>query len=153
MAVFLNNEASKEEIHLAGVSLTAGQHECSEALDQERKKIVRKKCAAKSTKKIVDMARLPPTTDAIHIHSKGAYVQIQTWIGNALNPENYGRKMRDGMLEPIFMLKKPTPDNLLDIKKCFCKEMRSKGKKLFVLREFSEVHSSLRLSKLRKQIQ
>ena len=36
--------------------------------------------------------------------------------------------MRDGMLEPIPMLKKPAPDNLLDIKKCSCKEMRCKGR-------------------------
>ena len=70
--------------------------------------------------KIVDMTRLPPTIDVIHIHSKRAYLQIQTWIGNALNPKNYGWRMRDGMLEPIPMLKKPAPDNLFDIKKCSC---------------------------------
>ena len=78
--------------------------------------------------KIVDMARLPPTIDVIHIHSKRAYLQIQTWIGNALNPKNYGWRMRDGMLEPIPMYKKPAPDNLLDIMKCSCKEMRCKGR-------------------------
>ena len=69
LEVFLNSEASKEEIHLAGVRLTAAHYGCSEALDQEREKIFRKKCAAKSTKKIVDIARLPPTIDAIHLHS------------------------------------------------------------------------------------
>ena len=40
--------------------------------------------------------------DATHLHSERSCRLVQSWIGNSLNPANYGRKKRDGMFNGMF---------------------------------------------------
>ena len=68
------------------------------------------------------MDRLPPaqTLDAAQLQSERAYLTIQEWEGNQLDPEGYGWQLKDGLLEPIPMRQDPGPPSLMDIKMCGC---------------------------------
>ena len=38
----------------------------------------------------VDTKMLPPTSDAAKYHSLRVYLQVQIWLGNELNPTEWG---------------------------------------------------------------
>lgn len=50
------------------------------------------------------------------------YYQVQTWLGNELNPEDWGWKLIDNTLEPIKTLLPPAPEKLLNTIFCNCKK-------------------------------
>lgn len=50
------------------------------------------------------------------------YYQVQTWLGNQLNPEDWGWKLIDNTLEPIKTLLPPAPEKLLNTIFCNCKK-------------------------------
>ena len=58
--------------------------------------------------------------DAIKLHAERAYLQIQEWQDNSLDPESFGWKLVEGVLEPVPMRQAPAPPFLLDVKKCGC---------------------------------
>ena len=45
---------------------------------------------------------------------------IQEWMGQALNPEEYRWKFRDGHLLPIVTDLQPAPKELLEVIRCNC---------------------------------
>ncbi|GFV33718.1 uncharacterized protein TNCV_4568331 [Trichonephila clavipes] len=69
------------------------------------------KVMAKNTS--VLLSSLPPTTDAAFEHLKGVYLQIQIWLGNDVDIDNWGWKHFNPMLIPITMNQLPAPDHLL----------------------------------------
>lgn len=77
---------------------------------------------AKSTRfnKPVKLQSLPPTTGAARQHLFRVYYQVQTWLGNELNPEQWGWVMKDHVLEPVMTLLPPAPDELLHMIFCNC---------------------------------
>lgn len=78
------------------------------------------KATAKNTSVI--LSSLPPTTDAAFEHLKRVYLQIQIWLGNDLDIENWGWKYSNTMFIPITMNQLPAPDNLLQMLFCNCKK-------------------------------
>ncbi|KAJ8879752.1 hypothetical protein PR048_020360 [Dryococelus australis] len=54
------------------------------------------------------------------------YNQVQTRVGNELNPEEWGWVINNNLLEPIMTLQPPAPDVLLNI--MFCNLTRCCGK-------------------------
>ena len=50
--------------------------------------------------KKVDTRRLPPSSSAAAYHSLRVYHQIQEWLGNNLEPLEYGWEIRNSMLTP-----------------------------------------------------
>ena len=120
LAIFKDETATKEEIHAAGMKLVATTYRCSPELNAERVRIFKERCNNKSSKKQISLERLPPTEDAAKLHSERAYLQVQEWLGNRLDPTSFGWVLRDGILDPIPMLLKPAPESLMEIKKCGC---------------------------------
>lgn len=78
------------------------------------------KATAKKTSLV--LSSLPPTTDAAFEHLKRVYLQIQIWLGNDVNIENWGWKYSRNMLIPVTMTQLPAPDNLLQMLFCNCKK-------------------------------
>jgi len=65
--------------------------------------------------KPVKLSPLPPTTSAAQQHLLRVYYQIQVWLGNTLNPEQWGWAMNDNILEPVTTLLPPAPEELLNM--------------------------------------
>jgi hypothetical protein len=73
-------------------------------------------------KKRVQLACLPPTAASAHQHFYRVYYQVQVWLGNQLDPEQWGWKHVNNVLEPIHTLLPPAPENLLNSIFCNCKK-------------------------------
>ena len=56
-----------------------------------------------------------------HLSILRAYHQVQEWIGNKLDPKQWGWKIYKGKLFPIYSSKAPAPEKLLKMVRCTCK--------------------------------
>ncbi|KAF0737721.1 Uncharacterized protein FWK35_00023697 [Aphis craccivora] len=65
--------------------------------------------------KPVKLSSLPPTTNAAQQHLLRVYYQLQVWLGNTLNPEQWGWAMNDNILEPVTALLTPALGELLNM--------------------------------------
>ena len=83
----------------------------------------RYKCFIKETTKLkkINLAVLPPSEDAANLHFKRVYYQVQTWLDNKLQAEDWGWKREDTGMIPIFMTQDPAPSELLKMIFCGCK--------------------------------
>lgn len=68
-----------------------------------------------------ELATLPPTSEAAELHIKRVYLQVQLWMGNELNPEDWGWIKKDGALQPQKNLKEIAPEFILKFLFCGCK--------------------------------
>lgn len=77
----------------------------------------------KSTKlnKPVPLCSLPPTNAAVHQHINRVYYQVQTWLGNDLDPQQWGWVLQNKVLNPITTILPPAPEELLNTIFCNCK--------------------------------
>lgn len=64
---------------------------------------------------------LPPTEGAAQQHAFRVYYQLQLWLGNSLNPKQWGWKAVNNYLVPIGTTDPPLPENLLKQISCGCK--------------------------------
>ncbi|XP_076677413.1 uncharacterized protein LOC143373765 [Andrena cerasifolii] len=81
-------------------------------------------CFVKNTrnKKRVQLACLPPTSASAQQHLFRVYYQVQVWLGNQLDPKDWGWKLIGNTLEPIQTLLPPAPEKLLNTIFCNCKK-------------------------------
>lgn len=61
----------------------------------------------------VMLSQLPPTPEALLEHVKRTYLQVQSWLGKTLSPEEWGWKRTNTMLLPVQTTKNPAPDELI----------------------------------------
>lgn len=73
------------------------------------------------------MSCLTPTSASAFQHLYRVYYQVQVWLGNELDPEEWGWKLTDNYLEPIQTLLPPSPEKLLNTIFCKCKTDCSKN--------------------------
>ncbi|KAI4493650.1 hypothetical protein M0804_001826 [Polistes exclamans] len=73
-------------------------------------------------KKQIQLSCLPPKSASAIQHLYRVYYQVQTWLDNQLNPEDWGWKLIDNTLEPIKTLLPPAPEKLLNTIFCNCKK-------------------------------
>ena len=74
-------------------------------------------------KEHVQVNSLPPTYAATTYLIFRVYHQIQQWIGNDLEPTDWGRQLKNDTLVPIKThLHPPAPEDLLKIIRCNCKQ-------------------------------
>lgn len=88
------------------------------SLNKHRFDVFRKTVA--SSKKLVQLSRLPPSIDAAKEHFYRVYLQIQSWRGNKLDPRDWGWEEHNGKLTPVLTKKSPAPDTLLNLISCAC---------------------------------
>lgn len=74
----------------------------------------------KKFKKALNLATLPPTSEAMSFHSFRVYYQVQCWLGNELDPPEWGWNKTETMFLPIKTTEKLAPDNLLKLVHCTC---------------------------------
>lgn len=68
----------------------------------------------------VKLSSLPPTAAAACQHLSRVYYQVQNWLGNNLNPEQWGWTIINNILEPLKTLLPAAPDVLLNTIFCNC---------------------------------
>ncbi|GFW57675.1 uncharacterized protein TNCV_2925941 [Trichonephila clavipes] len=64
---------------------------------------------------------IPPTSAAAHQHITCVYYQVQTWLGNHSEPQEWGWILRNEFLKPIMTVLPPVPNELLETIHCNCK--------------------------------
>lgn len=72
--------------------------------------------------KRVQLSCLPPTYASAYQHLFRVFYKVQVWLGNDLNPEDWGWKLMNNNLEPIQTLLPPAPEKLLNTIFCNCKK-------------------------------
>lgn len=123
--VFEQNNASKTEIADAGRTIL--RTVCSTAEERKAGLTLNQLRAARYTDKslkaasVITAESLPPTSDAADLHSLRAYLQVQQWLGNDLDAEQYGFHLTNGMYLPIPSTQPVAPEFLLDGIFCKCK--------------------------------
>jgi hypothetical protein len=90
-----------------------------EDLSSLRHRLLLKK--AKTGANIISPEKLPPTADATKFHSLRSYLQIKEWMGEALNPSDFGWKEEMGEYVPIMAIVPAAPQSLLEVVSCKCK--------------------------------
>ncbi|GBM62028.1 hypothetical protein AVEN_220955-1 [Araneus ventricosus] len=76
--------------------------------------------------KRVPLSCLPPTCATAHKHLCRVYYQVQVWLGNELDPENWGWVLKDNGLEPFQTLLPSAPEKLTNTIFCqFCSNVES----------------------------
>lgn len=120
--VFLQDKADKTTIASNGEQFIlnlyrkAGDTNCTN-LNELRYKGYKKMAGSGRVK----LESLPPTSDAAFFHSLRCFYQVQYWLENYLEPEEWGWRRTPRGLEPITMSLQPAPDNLLRSIACKCK--------------------------------
>lgn len=119
--VFKNECKDINEIFKAGVTCTLALYNAPQKIKDlnELRYNSFLKATAKNT--CVKLPSLPPTADAAFEHFKRVYLQVQTWFGKEISPEEWGWKDERGILIPQTMTQRPAPESLLKIIFCACK--------------------------------
>ena len=119
--VFQDESADSDTIAAAGeqfLTTLYGAHQKNISLDVLRyQHFIRS-----ATRNKFNLASLPPTAAAARQHSLRTYHQVQTWIGNYKNPEEWGWKRSKTGLTPVRTTKDPAPEVLLKSISCKCKK-------------------------------
>ena len=71
--------------------------------------------------KKVDTRRLPPSSSAASYHSLRVYHQLQEWLGNQMEPSEYGWEVKDGKFIPRTTNLPIAPEEILKRIRCQCK--------------------------------
>lgn len=120
--VFKNVKEDSNNIFQAGVACILGLYGAPTKIKDLN--MLRFNSSIKATAKntSVLLSSLPPTTDAAFEHLIRVYLQIQIWLGNDVDIENWGWKYSNNIFIPITMNQLPAPDNLLQMLFCNCKK-------------------------------
>lgn len=118
--VFLR-KSSRAEITAAGEKLVSRLYggDKDEGLNALRYRLFSEKAVGGSCS--VQIHKLPPTAAAACYHSARTYFQCQEWLGNNLNPDDWGWFHNQGRLEPKTTDLAAAPESLLQIVHCNCK--------------------------------
>lgn len=91
-------------------------------LDEQRHTLYNRSLSKASLSSTFKLESLPPTSAAAKFHSYRAYHTVQQWIGNNMDPTQWGWKISSsGVLVPIETDKPVAPDNILRMISCGCK--------------------------------
>lgn len=121
--VFMKPNQSHDEINKHGQASLEILYSCKpgNSLDFERAAMFSRKVASRSV--YLPPESLPPTCDAARYHSYRVYHQVQTWLGNILDPTKWGWLLHKGQnmkLKPVSMRRDAAPASLLKLVKCNC---------------------------------
>lgn len=123
---FYNPNASRENLIKAGTDIVKNLYApcLQETKDEEISlKKLRYLCYRKRTdKSSFNLAALPPTDESAEQHFYRTYYQVQLWMGNDLDPLQWGWKNTVNGLFPVETTKEPLPENFLKIVACQCKK-------------------------------
>lgn len=118
--IFNHSDASRESVSSDGIRIFLAVY--GAPVNQDDLGEYRYQCFMKAVgrNKSVQLSMLPPTVDAAKEHLYRVYYQVQKWLGNELNPQDWGWVFKNGLLEPIKTSQPPAPDCLLNMIFCNC---------------------------------
>ena len=121
--VFNDPQASKNAVAAAGEAFLCVVYggKIDDNLDVKRHQLYLRTIAKQKVCAKFDLATLPPTSAAARQHSFRVYHQVQQWRGVALNPTDWGWRLKDGRLTPLPTLREPAPETLLHLITCNCR--------------------------------
>ena len=121
MDVFMRT-SPKEEVIKAGEDIIVHLYKGipHEGLDFLRFRLFGRKTVFGT--KVLQVQKLPPTSDAASLHSMRVYHQVQHWLGNELDSCEWGwYASNENLLLPIKATLPPGPQELLKVIRCSCK--------------------------------
>ena len=121
--VFNDPQASKNAVAAAGEAFLCVVYggKIDDNLDVKRHQLYLRTIAKQKVCAKFDLATLPPTSAAARQHSFRVYHQVQQWRGVALNPTDWGWRLKDGRLTSLPTLREPAPETLLHLITCNCR--------------------------------
>ena len=127
--VFNMPNATKEELVSAGEKFLLHLYGGADfsSLDSFRYYAYTRAIAKKPANETLNLATLPPTSDAAKQHIFRTYLQVQQWLGNELDPTDWGWKVYMNTLVPVPTIQPPAPERLLNLISCKCKTGCSRG--------------------------
>lgn len=129
---FLNENSSRDELLENGEKFILELYGLSKysSLNESRYFKFTKITTKSTLQSNFDIVKLPPTSEAAHQHLLRVYLQVQLWIGNKLQPTDWGWKydttkengVTKMVLKPVPSTKAFAPDDLLYLLSCTCKK-------------------------------
>ena len=128
-SIFNMPQAAKKDLISAGEKFLLHWYGASDftSLDAFRCYAYTRAIAKKSVKDSFNLATLPPTSAAAKQHILRTYLQVQQWIGNELEPMDWGWRVYMDTLIPVRTDQPPAPERLLNLVSCKCKTGCSRG--------------------------
>ena len=125
--IFYSANATKEQVQEEGEMLLLNllNRPTMASLNEARGKIFMEKVDGKQ---VVKPESLPPNVDEGTLHFYRVYHTIQAWLGNSLLPTEWGWKVNDGKLVPVFSTLPAAPEYLLKYIRCGCNSDGCKSK-------------------------
>ena len=124
VSIFNMPQAAKKDLISAGEKFLLHLYGASDStsLDAFRYYAYTRAIAMKSASKdSFNLATLPPTSAAAKQHILRTYLQVQQWIGNELEPTDWGWRVYMDTLIPVPTYQPPAPEPLLNLVSCKCK--------------------------------
>lgn len=121
-SAFMKPNQSHDDVNRHGQAALAVLYSCKpeNSLDFERTARFNSKVASRSV--CLPPESLPPTYDSARYHSYRVYHQVQTWLGNGLDPTQWGwllyKCQNAEKLKTVKMQRDPAPASLLKLVKC-----------------------------------
>ena len=107
MQIFNDPEVSADDIAAAGEAflLSIYGEKPNGSLDKQRYFIYLRTIAEQTVHAKFDLATLPPTSAAARQHSYRSFHQVQQWLGNDLNPADWGWELDMTIGNQLHLLK------------------------------------------------
>ena len=123
LSTFTNPDSTHTQVASAGelFMLRLYGADRSQSLDNLRYIMYNRMIRKSSLSSGFKLEVLPPTCAAAKFHSYRAFHTIQQWMGNHLNPIEWGWQYRSGTLVPVETDKTVAPDRVLRLVSCGCK--------------------------------
>ena len=122
---FKSPDSTREEVAFAGEKFLLILYRASprvKSLDEQRYILYNRSVSKASITSVFKLESLPPSTAAAKFHCYRAYHTVQLWLGNELDPTEWGwRVSLTGILIPLETDKPVVPDNVLRMISCGCK--------------------------------
>lgn len=122
VAVFNNPQSTHDEVAAAGEKFILALYNAPQSeTDLDHYRYISFNKNVRKLNHAVLLASLPPTSKAARQHSYRVYHQIQTWKGEAKQPDIWGWKKNRGGLIPVYTAAPPAPAKILKVIACSCK--------------------------------
>ena len=122
--VFNSPNSTHQEVQKAGetflLRLYGASSKCA-SLDELRYIAYRKAISKTSLASTFHLSALPPTSAAAKQHSFRTYLTVQEWMGNLMEPTEWGWRLENNNLTPIETDRPIAPETLLNMVLCCCK--------------------------------
>ena len=123
LGTFANSASTPDEVEKAGEGFILQLYGASKyaSLNKYRHIAYKRHIGRSSLSSSFELASLPPTSAAAKQHSYRTYLTVQEWLGNKLNPTDWGWRAQEGTLIPVETESPVAPDTLLTMVSCGCK--------------------------------